>query len=90
VELSLPITGGNKPWVARVTGRSERFGYERTFLPSRGSPGHRTWELADGTYDVCCPRLGGRYYAEVSGGVLRRLSDDDTICCSSHRGVFVI
>jgi hypothetical protein len=82
--------GGNKPWIARITGPDPKYRLARAFEAGirdyGGAVGSRgistTWVLADGVYEISIPKSSksiDRYFAEVKDGQIQRLTAAEVI-----------
>lgn len=66
----------HKTWVAKITGTHPKFKFNREFVNEFEEDGlGRTYDLADGFYDVC--DAGERKYVKVEGGEIEKTNADD-------------
>ena len=80
-KATLEISCGSrkhKSWIAKITGKHERFGLDRQFMdPVNEGRMYNVYELADGVYEVC--NGGDRYFIRVAGGQIETISKYDVM-----------
>lgn len=68
----------HKSWIAKITGKHERFGLDRKFMePANESRMYKDYNLSSGIYEVC--NGGDRYFIRVANGQIETIGKYDVL-----------
>lgn len=68
----------HKSWIAKITGKHERFGLDRKFMePANEGRMYKDYSLSAGIYEVC--NGGDRYFIRVANGQIETISKYDVL-----------